>query len=57
MITEASSYLFSATKGRFYFRSVKILIPPTWKEKSYEKPKHETYEKVRQYLLQEMGHN
>ncbi|XP_040533254.1 calcium-activated chloride channel regulator 2 [Gallus gallus] len=46
MITEASSYLFSATKGRFYFRSVKILIPPTWKEKSYEKPKHETYEKA-----------
>lgn len=47
MITEASSYLFKATKGRVYFRSVKILIPPTWKEKSYEKPKHETYEKVR----------
>uniref|UniRef100_G1N938 Chloride channel accessory 2 n=1 Tax=Meleagris gallopavo TaxID=9103 RepID=G1N938_MELGA len=46
MITEASSYLFKATKGRVYFRSVKILIPPTWKEKSYEKPKHETYEKA-----------
>ncbi|OXB63284.1 hypothetical protein ASZ78_013734 [Callipepla squamata] len=46
MITEASSYLFNATKGRVYFRSVKILIPPTWREKSYEKPKHETYEKA-----------
>uniref|UniRef100_A0A669QWF8 Chloride channel accessory 2 n=1 Tax=Phasianus colchicus TaxID=9054 RepID=A0A669QWF8_PHACC len=46
MITEASSYLFNATKGRVYFRSVKILIPPTWKEKNYEKPKHETYEKA-----------
>lgn len=47
MITEASLYLFNATRGRVYFRSVKVLIPPTWKDKSYEKPKHETYEKVR----------
>uniref|UniRef100_A0A8B9ZBT5 Calcium-activated chloride channel N-terminal domain-containing protein n=1 Tax=Anas platyrhynchos TaxID=8839 RepID=A0A8B9ZBT5_ANAPL len=46
MITEASLYLFNATRGRVYFRSVKVLIPPTWKDKSYEKPKHETYEKA-----------
>ncbi|NWZ20376.1 CLCA2 regulator, partial [Asarcornis scutulata] len=46
MITEASLYLFNATRGRVYFRSVKILVPPTWKDKSYEKPKHETYEKA-----------
>uniref|UniRef100_A0A8C3CUK4 Chloride channel accessory 2 n=1 Tax=Cairina moschata TaxID=8855 RepID=A0A8C3CUK4_CAIMO len=46
MITEASLYLFNATRGRVYFRSMKILIPPTWKDKSYEKPKHETYEKA-----------
>uniref|UniRef100_A0A8B9CPF5 Chloride channel accessory 2 n=1 Tax=Anser brachyrhynchus TaxID=132585 RepID=A0A8B9CPF5_9AVES len=46
MITEASSYLFNATRGRVHFRSVKILIPPTWKDASYEKPKHETYEKA-----------
>ncbi|XP_025972242.2 calcium-activated chloride channel regulator 2 [Dromaius novaehollandiae] len=44
MITEASFYLFNATRGRAHFRSVKILIPPTWTEKSYETPKHESYD-------------
>ncbi|XP_019386698.1 PREDICTED: calcium-activated chloride channel regulator 2 isoform X1 [Crocodylus porosus] len=46
MITEASFYLFSATKNRFYFRNVKILIPPTWKANNYEKPKQESYDKA-----------
>uniref|UniRef100_A0A8B9Q4W9 Chloride channel accessory 2 n=1 Tax=Apteryx owenii TaxID=8824 RepID=A0A8B9Q4W9_APTOW len=44
MITEASFYLFNATSGRVHFRSVRILIPPTWTEKSYETPKHESYD-------------
>ncbi|XP_025051181.1 calcium-activated chloride channel regulator 2, partial [Alligator sinensis] len=46
MITEASFYLFSATKNRFYFRNAKILIPPTWKANNYEKPKQESYDKA-----------
>ncbi|NWX81957.1 CLCA2 regulator, partial [Nothoprocta pentlandii] len=44
MITEASFHLFNATRGRAHFRSVKILIPPTWTEKGYEAPKHESYD-------------
>ncbi|KGL85220.1 Calcium-activated chloride channel regulator 2, partial [Tinamus guttatus] len=44
VITEASLHLFNATRGRAHFRSVKILIPPTWTEKGYEAPKHESYD-------------
>ncbi|XP_066480672.1 calcium-activated chloride channel regulator 2-like [Tiliqua scincoides] len=46
MITEASSYLFNATQGRAYIGNVKILIPATWKAKSYAKPKQELYTKA-----------
>ncbi|XP_004679591.1 PREDICTED: calcium-activated chloride channel regulator 1 [Condylura cristata] len=44
MVTQASPYLFEATEKRFYFKSVAILIPETWKTKpEYKRPKLETY--------------
>ncbi|XP_008580566.1 PREDICTED: LOW QUALITY PROTEIN: epithelial chloride channel protein-like [Galeopterus variegatus] len=47
MVTEASSYLFHATKRRAYFRNVSILIPMTWKSKSeYLMPKQESYDQA-----------
>nr|XP_003479100.1 calcium-activated chloride channel regulator 1-like [Cavia porcellus] len=47
MVTEASTYLFYATKRRVYFRNVSILIPMTWKSKSkYLMPKQESYEQA-----------
>ncbi|XP_066124841.1 calcium-activated chloride channel regulator 2-like isoform X2 [Saccopteryx bilineata] len=46
MITEASFYLFNATKRRVFFRNIKILIPATWKANNYSKVKQESYEKA-----------
>ncbi|XP_059122364.1 calcium-activated chloride channel regulator 3A-1-like [Peromyscus eremicus] len=47
MVTQASAYLFEASKGRFYFRKVSILVPMTWKSKSeYLMPKRESYDKA-----------
>uniref|UniRef100_A0A4W2HBC2 Calcium-activated chloride channel N-terminal domain-containing protein n=1 Tax=Bos indicus x Bos taurus TaxID=30522 RepID=A0A4W2HBC2_BOBOX len=47
MVTEASTYLFHATKRRVYFRNVSILIPMTWKSKSeYLMPKQESYDQA-----------
>ncbi|KAM4642759.1 calcium-activated chloride channel regulator 1-like [Discoglossus pictus] len=46
MVTEASLYLYNATKRRFYYREVKILIPPTWQHLDYQRPKHEAYGKA-----------
>ncbi|XP_004431628.1 PREDICTED: calcium-activated chloride channel regulator 2 isoform X1 [Ceratotherium simum simum] len=46
MVTEASFYLFNATKRRVFFRSIKILIPATWKANNYSKVKQESYEKA-----------
>ncbi|XP_004679236.1 PREDICTED: calcium-activated chloride channel regulator 2 [Condylura cristata] len=46
MITEASYYLFNATKRRVFFRSIKILIPATWKANNYSQVKQESYEKA-----------
>ncbi|XP_046501435.1 calcium-activated chloride channel regulator 2 isoform X2 [Equus quagga] len=46
MITEASFYLFNATKRRVFFRNIKILIPATWKANNYSKAKQESYEKA-----------
>ncbi|XP_060629860.2 calcium-activated chloride channel regulator 1-like [Anolis sagrei] len=44
MVKQASSYLFSATKQRFYFKSVKILIPLNWIHKSeYKRVTRESY--------------
>uniref|UniRef100_A0A8C2VEV9 Calcium-activated chloride channel N-terminal domain-containing protein n=1 Tax=Chinchilla lanigera TaxID=34839 RepID=A0A8C2VEV9_CHILA len=47
MLTEASTYLFYATKQRVYFKNVSILIPMTWKSKSeYLMPKQESYDQA-----------
>ncbi|KAM7100001.1 LOW QUALITY PROTEIN: calcium-activated chloride channel regulator 1-like [Molossus nigricans] len=47
MVTEASTYLFHATKGRIYIRNVSILIPVTWKSKSeYLMSKQESYDQA-----------
>ncbi|KAE8610703.1 hypothetical protein XENTR_v10012210 [Xenopus tropicalis] len=47
MLTDASSYLFQATKKRLYIRSAKILIPNTWAtNSSYGRPKLESYDKA-----------
>ncbi|MEE6494590.1 hypothetical protein FKM82_001801 [Ascaphus truei] len=46
MVTEASLFLFHATKRRFYYREVKILIPTTWQPSNYQRPRQEAYEKA-----------
>ncbi|XP_028588714.2 calcium-activated chloride channel regulator 1-like [Podarcis muralis] len=47
MVKEASTYLFSATQQRFYFKAVKLVIPSTWKDKAeYQRVTTETYDKA-----------
>uniref|UniRef100_A0A8D0DVP0 Calcium-activated chloride channel N-terminal domain-containing protein n=1 Tax=Salvator merianae TaxID=96440 RepID=A0A8D0DVP0_SALMN len=47
MIKEASSYLYSATKQKFYIKSVKVVIPLTWQSKpGYERVTTESFEKA-----------
>ncbi|KAM9324772.1 calcium-activated chloride channel regulator 1-like [Gastrophryne carolinensis] len=47
MVTDASSYMFKATKQRLFIRSVKVLIPNTWSSSNtYGRPKTETYDKA-----------
>ncbi|XP_060629859.2 calcium-activated chloride channel regulator 1-like [Anolis sagrei] len=47
MIEEASSYLFNATKQRFYFKRVSVVIPITWTPKpEYQRVTKESYEKA-----------
>ncbi|NWH52278.1 CLCA1 regulator, partial [Fregata magnificens] len=47
MIKNASNYLFEMTKHRFFFKSVKIIIPKTWKKTTnYSKLKTESYNKA-----------
>uniref|UniRef100_A0A8C8B3C4 Chloride channel accessory 1 n=1 Tax=Otus sunia TaxID=257818 RepID=A0A8C8B3C4_9STRI len=47
MIKNASNYLFEMTKHRFFFKSVKIIIPKTWKKKAnYSRLKTESYDKA-----------
>ncbi|KAM4023216.1 calcium-activated chloride channel regulator 1-like [Anomaloglossus baeobatrachus] len=46
MVKEATTYLFYATKKRLFIRSVKILIPPSWPNRNYNKSKTETYDKA-----------
>ncbi|XP_038601349.1 calcium-activated chloride channel regulator 1-like [Tachyglossus aculeatus] len=44
MVTEASTYLFKATKKMVYFKNVAILIPETWQDKpGYLISKRESY--------------
>ncbi|POI31584.1 hypothetical protein CIB84_004665 [Bambusicola thoracicus] len=47
MIKDASNYLFEATKHRFFFKSVKIILPKTWtKSSTYSRLKTESYNKA-----------
>ncbi|XP_041063774.1 calcium-activated chloride channel regulator 1-like [Carcharodon carcharias] len=47
MVNSASSFLFSATKHRAYYRDVKILLPITWSSKpNYQRPTTQSYEKA-----------
>uniref|UniRef100_A0A8C8R9S1 Calcium-activated chloride channel N-terminal domain-containing protein n=1 Tax=Pelusios castaneus TaxID=367368 RepID=A0A8C8R9S1_9SAUR len=47
MVKEASTYLFNATKQRFFFKAVKIIIPLTWQPKpEYLSLKTESYDKA-----------
>nr|XP_042703879.1 calcium-activated chloride channel regulator 1-like [Chrysemys picta bellii] len=47
MVKEASTYLFNATKQRFFFKAVKILIPLHWLPKpEYLSVKTESYDKA-----------
>ncbi|XP_070605135.1 calcium-activated chloride channel regulator 4 [Erythrolamprus reginae] len=47
MVKEASNYLIDATEWRFYFKSVKIIIPLTWTKKpEYKRLIRESYAKA-----------
>ncbi|XP_067894138.1 calcium-activated chloride channel regulator 1-like [Heterodontus francisci] len=48
MVTEASSYLYRATKQQVYFSDVKILLPVTWpvSSSSVQRPTTQSYEKA-----------
>ncbi|XP_032635156.1 calcium-activated chloride channel regulator 1-like [Chelonoidis abingdonii] len=47
MVKEASTYLFNATKQRFFFKAVKIIIPLHWLPKpEYLSVKTESYDKA-----------
>ncbi|KAM9130332.1 LOW QUALITY PROTEIN: calcium-activated chloride channel regulator 1-like [Pangshura tecta] len=47
MVKEASTYLFTATKQRFFFKAVKIIIPLHWLPKpEYLSVKTESYDKA-----------
>ncbi|CAH6777151.1 calcium-activated chloride channel regulator 4 [Phodopus roborovskii] len=44
MVTTASTYLFEATEKRFFFKTVSILIPESWRNRpEYRRPKQESY--------------
>ncbi|XP_067847021.1 calcium-activated chloride channel regulator family member 3-like [Heptranchias perlo] len=48
MVTEASSYLYRATKQQVYFSDVKILLPVNWtvNSKQVRRPTNQSYEKA-----------
>uniref|UniRef100_A0A674CLA2 Chloride channel accessory 2 n=1 Tax=Salmo trutta TaxID=8032 RepID=A0A674CLA2_SALTR len=46
MVSDASSVLFTATEGKFYFEEITILVPPNWSQGDYGRTKTETYEKA-----------
>ncbi|XP_063797575.1 calcium-activated chloride channel regulator 1-like [Pseudophryne corroboree] len=46
MITEASLYLFNATKRRFFYREVKIILPSTWQSFDLQRPSYEKHAKA-----------
>ncbi|KAG8555803.1 hypothetical protein GDO81_017821 [Engystomops pustulosus] len=46
MVSEASFYLFNATKRRFFYREVKILVPNTWQSLNFQRPQYEAHQKA-----------
>ncbi|XP_073427614.1 calcium-activated chloride channel regulator 3A-1-like isoform X1 [Dendrobates tinctorius] len=46
LISEASLYLFNATKRRFFYREVTILIPRTWQSLNFQRPRYEEHQKA-----------
>ncbi|XP_073499253.1 calcium-activated chloride channel regulator 3A-1-like [Phyllobates terribilis] len=46
LISEASLYLFNATKRRFFYREVTILIPRTWQSLHLQRPRYEEHQKA-----------
>ncbi|XP_036375540.1 calcium-activated chloride channel regulator 1-like [Megalops cyprinoides] len=46
MVIQSSHYLFKVTMNRFYFKEVKIVVPPNWSKGQYSKARTETYEKA-----------
>nr|XP_056700527.1 calcium-activated chloride channel regulator 1-like [Euleptes europaea] len=47
MVKEASTYLFNATGQRFYFKTIKIIVPLTWTNKNeYRRVTIESYEQA-----------
>ncbi|XP_036375560.1 calcium-activated chloride channel regulator 1-like [Megalops cyprinoides] len=46
MVIQSSHYLFEVSINRFYFKEVKILVPPNWSKGQYSKARTETYEKA-----------
>ncbi|XP_075688314.1 calcium-activated chloride channel regulator 2-like [Rhinoderma darwinii] len=46
MVSEASFYMFNATKRRFFYREVKILIPKTWQSLHFQRPQYEVHQKA-----------
>ncbi|XP_075038533.1 calcium-activated chloride channel regulator 1-like [Mixophyes fleayi] len=47
MVTDASIYMFQASKQRLFIRSIKVLIPNTWSSSNeYKRPKRESYDKA-----------
>ncbi|GAB1288214.1 Calcium-activated chloride channel regulator 2 [Apodemus speciosus] len=55
MVTEASFYLFNATKRRVFFRNVQILIPATWTAHNYSRVRQESYDKANVIVAEQNG--
>ncbi|XP_032883726.1 calcium-activated chloride channel regulator 1-like [Amblyraja radiata] len=54
MITDASLYLYRATKNKVYFSDVKILLPSSWPgNSSIQRPATESYEKASVIIAEE----
>uniref|UniRef100_A0A8C4Q5W5 Chloride channel accessory 1 n=1 Tax=Eptatretus burgeri TaxID=7764 RepID=A0A8C4Q5W5_EPTBU len=46
ILTEASDYLYKATRQRAFFRNISILVPPTWINTRTQRMTFETFEKA-----------
>ena len=44
MFIDGSSYLYTATKQRAFFKNVTILIPQTWSQRNYRQASNESFD-------------